>query len=346
MGNRIEKRVWGVLGKQQTFYSPQKQVEGKIKTPLNANAFDSWDIKRSRFRRVDGYDVSIQQGGTVIGQTTPSPDVSPTPTPTPSSTGNITPSATPTQTSTSTPTTTQTPTNTSTPTNTPTPSGTPAPFNPSGLTNLQHWYISTSGASVSSWTNYGLLGGSVSQSTGSRQPSIDTETLGSYTGQSVYFAGRDNMSGTFTTADYSSSTVFAVMKIFNTDANGWSIEVRSSGNTSWDWQSRNTALTSIARKTPGSSVSPTRLISPLLLATSGQSNSFFTASFNDVIGTSGSTAFSLSNATILNLGTDPGNPSTTQISMFEFIVYNRVLTTIEYANVMSYLKTKYQYNTW
>ena len=107
MSKNIDKRVWGVLGKQQTYYSPQKQVEGKTKTPLNANAFDSWDAKRSRFKRVDGYDVSdaAQQGGVV-------PQVA-----------NITP--TPSATPTLTPTNTATPTNTSTPTNTPTPTSTP-----------------------------------------------------------------------------------------------------------------------------------------------------------------------------------------------------------------------------
>lgn len=127
MSNRIDKRVWGVLGKQQTFYSPQKQVAGKTKTPLNANAFDSWDVKRSRFRRVDGYENAIQQGGTVIGQTTPSPDVSPTPTPTPSITASATLTPTPTTTSSSTPTPTTTPTLTPSPTNTSTTTPTPTP---------------------------------------------------------------------------------------------------------------------------------------------------------------------------------------------------------------------------
>lgn len=107
MNRRIDKRTWGVLGKQQTYYSPQKQVEGKKMQPLNANAFDSWDSKRSTFRRVDGYENAIQQGG-VVPQGTQVP-VSPTPTP--SQTLAISP----------------TPTNTSTPTPTPTPSSTPPP---------------------------------------------------------------------------------------------------------------------------------------------------------------------------------------------------------------------------
>jgi len=95
MNKRIDKRVWGVLGKQQTYFSPQKQIEGKTKVPLNANAFDSWDVKRSRFKRVDGYENAIQQGGTVIGQTTSAPASSPTPTPSFTPTQTITPSSTP-----------------------------------------------------------------------------------------------------------------------------------------------------------------------------------------------------------------------------------------------------------
>ncbi|CAB4141737.1 hypothetical protein UFOVP424_28 [uncultured Caudovirales phage] len=96
MSKNIDKRVWGVLGKQQTYFSPQKQVEGKKKTPLNGNAFDSWDAKRSNFKRIDGYNTNdaAQQGGTVIGQQT-TPSVSSTPQPTPSITPSITPSLTP-----------------------------------------------------------------------------------------------------------------------------------------------------------------------------------------------------------------------------------------------------------
>lgn len=107
MRKNIDKRLWGVLGKQQTYYSPQQFLQGKTKVPLNANPFDSWDAKRSRFYRVDGYENAVQQGGVVPQDTTPV--VSPTPSSTPQPTPSITPSPTPTY----------------TPTNTPTPSATP-----------------------------------------------------------------------------------------------------------------------------------------------------------------------------------------------------------------------------
>jgi hypothetical protein len=256
----------------------------------------------------------------------------------------IPPTPTPTSTSTPTPTVTQTPTQTGSPT----PSATPPPFSPSGLTDLQQWYLSTDGASVSQWDNKGLLGGFVSQGTGSLQPQIVSSTLGSFSGDSVQYQGRDFMSGGFTSTNYSSSTVFAVMKIVQTDGNGWSIDLSSAGtnNNAWSWQSRNTSTTSIARKNPGSSTSPTRIIQPLLLASSGTSGSFFTASYNDSIGTSGTTTLTGTSATNLAFGYDPGTSSSTNIEMFEFIVYNRVLTTIEHDNVINYLKTKYEYNTW
>jgi len=109
----IDKKVWGVLGKQQTYYSPAKFLGEKV--PLNANPLDSWDVKRSRFRRVDlvPRPNDGQQGGVVPQDTTPS--VSPTP--------QLTPSITPTLTN------TPTPSITPTLTNTPTPSSTPAVLN-------------------------------------------------------------------------------------------------------------------------------------------------------------------------------------------------------------------------
>ena len=95
MSKNIDKRVWGVLGKQQTYFSPQKQVQGKTKTPLNSNAFDSWDAKRSRFKRVDGYENAVQQGGAVPQVSSTPVVLTPTPTPTITLTPSITPSITP-----------------------------------------------------------------------------------------------------------------------------------------------------------------------------------------------------------------------------------------------------------
>ena len=136
---RVDSRTWGVLGKQQTFYAPTQFLGEKV--PLNANAFDSWDYKKSKYKRIDlvprAMENDAQQAGVVPQGTpvTPTPTSSPipmTPTPTPSITPTETSTPTVTPTNTSTPTPSVTPTNTTTPTNTPTPSSTP-PL-PSGTT--------------------------------------------------------------------------------------------------------------------------------------------------------------------------------------------------------------------
>jgi len=99
-----EKKTWGVLGKQETFYSPEQFQDESKTLPLNANPLEAWDSTRSRYRkRLQGPLFNDFQQGGVVPQITPSPDVSPTPTET----------------------STPTPTQTSTPT--PTPSSTPAP---------------------------------------------------------------------------------------------------------------------------------------------------------------------------------------------------------------------------
>jgi hypothetical protein len=47
----------------------------------------------------------------------------------------------------------------------------------------------------------------------------------------------------------------------------------------------------------------------------------------------------------LNVGDNQGQTNS-NISIFEYMIYNRLLTSSEYAQVVNYLKTKYQYNTW
>ena len=163
MGKNIDKRVWGVLGKQKTYFSPQKQVEGKTKTPLNANAFDSWDSKRSTFRRVDGYENAVQQGG-VVPQQTSGPAVSPTPTP------SITPTFTPTQ------------TQTQTPSITPSSTPYPLPLNPTlwydATDNSTLTLINSGGTDyVSAWRSKGTNTWSLSGANTDTMPTLSASTL-------------------------------------------------------------------------------------------------------------------------------------------------------------------------
>lgn len=69
-------RLWGVLGKQQSYSGPTPPTGNKV--PLNNNPMNSWDYKKSNYRRLDGRANAIQQGG-AVPQDTPTP--SPTPTP-------------------------------------------------------------------------------------------------------------------------------------------------------------------------------------------------------------------------------------------------------------------------
>jgi hypothetical protein len=164
MSKNIDKRLWGVLGKQQTFYSPQKQVQGKTKVPLNANAFDSWDVKRSRFKRVDGYENAVQQGG-VVPQVSSSPSVI-TPTPTPSITPSPTPSLTPTM----------------TPSITPSSTPYPLPINPSlwfDASDSSTMSLINSGGTdyVSTWNSKGTTTWSLSGTNTNRMPIFSASTL-------------------------------------------------------------------------------------------------------------------------------------------------------------------------
>jgi hypothetical protein len=123
---KSDSKTWGVLGKQQTFYAPTHFMGEKV--PLNANPTDSWDYKKSKYRRIDLVPKNDgQQAGTVIGQVTPTPSAtSVTPTPTPTNTSTPTPTITSTNTPTPTITSSSVPISpTPTQTGTPTPTRTP-----------------------------------------------------------------------------------------------------------------------------------------------------------------------------------------------------------------------------
>jgi len=358
-----DSKTWGVLGKQETYYAPTHFMGEKV--PLNANPTDSWDYKKSRYRRVDlvpkndGQQAgAVPQGTPVTPTPTPTPSVTPvtpTPTPTNTSTPTVTPTntstKTPTPTNTGTPTPTITSTSTPTPTLTPTPSSTPSTFNPSSISNLQHWYLSTSGASVSSWTNYGLLGGSLSQANSTFQPAISSQTLGSYTGNAMNFVSRDNMPGTFASTNFSSVTTFVVYKqtsqsprnvifVNGTGANGNVLD-----NTGSQFRTNhNPSLITVS-----SLNSSTMSNKPLLFVSSGTSSSSYDATWylNSVgpfTGTKTSDT-TTSVSTTFQCGNDDG-ASAGNGYIFEILQYNKVLNSTDADNVINYLKAKYQYSTW
>jgi len=286
----------------------------------------------------DEFDSNIIFAPDEINPPTPSNTQGLTPTPTPSIT------ASPTQTIT--PTMTQSPTKTGTPTPTPTitPSPSSAPFDPLSLGNLQHWYLSTSGASASSWTNLGLLGGALTQSNPSLRPSIITDTLGSFSGAAVNYTEGENQFGSFALENYSGACIFMVLKRNSIGAQNWTINLAGSFGTCVLIGTN--ALDIIKTPTAQQNDPPLPSTDPILIASSGQSDSFFSATYNDQIPQFPApvTGFT-DNSDFLTMGADTGQTGN-DTSIFEFIIYNRLLTSSEYAQVVSYLKTKYQYNTW
>jgi hypothetical protein len=274
-------------------------------------------------------------------------------TPTPSVTQTQTASSTPTLTPTTTTTLTSTPGLTPSPTNTATPTSTQPIFNPSSLGNLQYWFKSDEGATESSWTNYGLIGSALTQSVIANQPTIvANSTWGdSYTGQSVFFGSRDfmDLSHPSSATTFTGKTFFLVLKVTLKSAQGWSINVQdgpvyTSTNNIWDYQVFDGTLTSISRSKP-TSRQFNFTTGPTLYASSGLTTTGFTASVNDIIGTSGTTTYNGEIANFINFGYDSGFSVPSSISVFEFLGYNRLLTDSEYAQVLNYLKTKYNYST-
>ena len=292
--------------------------------------------------------LTASQTPTQTPTTTTTLTATPTPTQTPTTTTTLT--ATPTQTPTNTVTPSTTPILSPTPTSTNTPTPTTPPFSPSGVTNLQFWFMSNSGATASSWTNYGLLGGSATQSVVANQPQIVTgATLGSYTGQTIQFnTSPDFYSGNTTGINIQSHSSYLVYKPFESSVDGWALLLYSAGTLNWMYQNWNTDVSATTRMNRGeyrtAKINNTVNGTPYLVVSSG-STSGVIASSNGVLGLSGSTAFSGFQTNNFRIGTTSGS-NLQKIQMFEWIFYNRQLTASEHANVINYLKNKYQYNTW
>ena len=381
MGKNIDKRVWGVLGKQKTYFSPQKQVEGKTKTPLNANAFDSWDAKRSVFRRVDGYENAVQQGG-VVPQGTAVPASSPTPTPTITQTNTPTPSITP----------TFTPTQTLTPSSTPYP----LPLNPT------IWYdasdsstltlINSGGTNyVSAWRSKGSTTWSLTGASTDTMPVLSASTLMPGNPSIVRFTTnatttlRDYMvSFNNTPIGHTGSTVFQVWakplgstyatalsntRIYSGLTNGGIGTI--SGGAPFDAQAistiNNGSMSSVQTYASGTTSNTSSLSIPVYSAaalndkfifqtrtplTAGQ---FATFELNQSGGTNttaftGTTvipsinSFSLGVGNITTGGTITANNSS--IELCEVMYFDTVLTNSQVEQVELYLKDKWRYDEW
>jgi len=266
---------------------------------------------------------------------TATPEVTPTTTNTNTPTPSVTTTSTMTPTVTLTASPTTTPNITPSPTNTITPTSTQPTFDPSSLGNLQYWFKSTEGASSSSWTNYGLIGGALTQSVGVNQPTIiSNDTFGpSYTGQSVNFGALDFMtlSHPSSATTFTGKTFFFVSQVNSRSDGGWSINIQNGSgytlnNNIWDYQFYGGVSTSVSRSKPGRREF-LFTTGYTLYAASGLTTTGFTASVNDTLGTSGTTSYIGEVADWINFGYSiSGTPFTNNISMFEFLGYNKLLT--------------------
>jgi hypothetical protein len=369
MGNR---KTWGVLGKRQTFLSPSDLVKNMPKVPLNANPIDSWDVKKSRYRRVDGTYPEFQQGGVVPQETASAPVVSPT----------------------------QTPSNTASPTPsfTPTPSSTPYPL----PLNPTIWYdasdsstltlINSGGTNyVSAWQSKGTTIWSLSGSSTDTMPVLSASTLMPGNPNIVRFTPnattslRDYMvSFNNTPIGHTGSTIFQVFAkpsgstyataLFNTRVysgltNGGIATINSGA--ALDAQNINMAangsLSSIQTYASGTTASSSIFTIPVYSATNLNdkfifqtrtpltAGQFATFELNQSGGTNtsaftGTTVIPFINSFSLSVGniTTGGTITATNSSMelCEVMYFDTVLTDSQVEQVELYLKDKWRYDEW
>jgi hypothetical protein len=189
----------------------------------------------------------------------------------------------------------------------------------------------------------GLLGGAITQADPLYQPSIITDTLGSFSGLAVNYTNSDNQFASFPLENYSGGTIFKVLKRNTVGTGNWTSSLGGSfggvilfGTNPLEIQKDPTTY----QADP-----PIPVGDPILITASGQSPTFFTAAFNDVISAFPSPVSRPDLSDFLNIGDNTGQTGN-DTSVFEFLIYNRLLNSSEYAQVVNYLKTKYQYSSW
>ena len=229
---------------------------------------------------------------------------------------------------------------------TPTPSATPAPVIP--VSNLQHWYVSTDGPSVSSWTNRGLLGNAITNVDVATQPQLLTSSLGSYSGQAYEFLNQDDLFGSFNPVTYSGLTTFMVAKWLSNNTSG---VYGGSFTETNELFGGNQVYTTTYGATSALSLANSNAVAgqPLIYSVSGTPGVFnavydiksnvFTIPLNSPQPTPAPIEF-------LQIESASVSSPVVNLTIFEYIVYNRVLSASEYLQVINYLKTKYNYASW
>jgi hypothetical protein len=254
-----------------------------------------------------------------------------------------------------TPTNTTTPTNTSTPTNTTTPTVTPTrpPFSPNSIPDLYQWFDAASASTVTlrivdgvnyvrTWT--ARIGNSVTNTNFSTAPQYVQGANGlPYSG--VTFSGTGKfLSGTISQSTPSGNTTFIVSYAPNeTNALEFQIDTNNGEGISSQYVNANT----LEGRTVGQKVAfnlwtsrqkyPYALM--IISGTSVSSNGLL----ND---TDSSSRTAFTNGATMNRIRMSDTAADTQGTLYEVIVYNRVLTNSEMNQVKSYLEVKWAYNSW
>ena len=160
------------------------------------------------------------------------------------------------------------------------------------------------------------------------------------------------MTGSTTSTSFSAETTFIVLKRVFATNNGWAITMYNKTNVTsftgdyvWYYQSRQ-----FPQNASVVNAKPTQVFMPLstncLISSSGDSTVLSATTNGSYTGSSVSTLTGSTNVVRLDIGYDPGYDEGQTHDVFEFLSYNRILTSTEYNNVMNYLKTKYKYSSW
>lgn len=287
---------------------------------------------------------------------TPTPTRTATATPTNTSTPTNTPSNTPTRTAAATQTPTPTRTATVTPTNTssPTPTSSPLPFSPARINDLFQWFDASSGStlstSVTGGTTYitswsGRTGAVVSQLTNSLKPQLVAGANGlPFSG--VTFSGTGiNLSGSTSGTTPSGNTSF-IVSYSPDDVNALQIQLDTSNGEGVSSQYVNS--NTIEGRLPGRKIqfnnwsSRTKYPKSLMILSGGTTSGGGTVNGTLPSSTSGTFTYgsTMTGIRMSDIGAD------TQGTIYEYIIYNRILSPSEILQVQSYLETKWNYSSW
>lgn len=278
-------------------------------------------------------------------------------TPTPSITASVTPTMTQTPTNTPTQTTTTTLTSTPTQTMTQTPSPTPLP-NPALIPNLFQWFDAASGSTfttsvsgtstfVSSWQ--ARIGDSVSQPNISLQPRLVAGANGlPYSG--LTFSGLNiTMSGATSGTTPSGNTTFIVSYApAKSNALTFSIDTNNGEGISSQYVNANVMEgRSVGRKVQfnqWSQVSTTRPYYAYALMIVSGNTTESSGLLNDTLPSSTANTFTAgSTMTGIRMSDVAADSDGT---IYEILVYNRILNSIEIEQVKYYLERKWNYSQW